>query len=108
MQIKDIIEKLESMKRPAEYVGLDTAVINEAIETILNLNLQCEQLSSEEIILRDEKKYLAECYDSERKKVATAKQKLITVSKELQIVKTERNKALSTLAAHGIHIGDSV
>ena len=106
MQIKNIIEKLESMKRPAEYVGFDKAVIDEAIETILGLNLQCEQLQSEEIILRDEKKYLAECYDAERKKVATAKQKLITVSKELQIVKTERNKALSTLAAHGISIGD--
>ncbi len=108
MQIKNIIEKLERMKRPAEYVGLDTAVIDEAIKTILDLNLQCEQFESEEIILRDEKKYLSECYDAERKKVASAKQKLITMSKELQTIKVEHNKALSTLAAHGISIGDSV
>lgn len=108
MQIKNIIEKIESIKRPAEYVGLDTAVIDEAIKTILDLNLQCEQFESEQIILRDEKKFLSECYESERKKVATAKQKMLTLSKKLQEVKADYNNALSTLAAHGISIGDSV
>lgn len=105
MQVKDVLEKLESMKKPAEYVGLDTAVIDEAIKTILDLNLQCEQYESEDIILRDEKKYLSECYDAERKKVANAKQKLINLSKELQSVKAEYNKTLSTLSAHGISVG---
>ena len=108
LQIKNIIEKLEKVKKPAEYVGLDTAVIDEAIETILQLNLQCEHLQSEEIILRDEKKYLSECYDAERKRVAAAKQKMINLSRELQEVKSEYNKALSTLSAHGIRIGDLV
>ena len=108
MQIKNIIEKLESMKRPAECVEIDTAVIDEAIKTILDINLQCEQFESEQIILSDEKKYLSECYESERKKVATAKQKMLTLSTKLQEVKADYNNALSTLVAHGISIGDSV
>lgn len=104
MQIKKVIERLEKVKKPAEYVGLDTAVIDEAIETILQLNLQCEHLQSEEVILRDEKKYLSECYDAERKKVAKAKQKTIELAKELQKVKAEYNKAINTLVSHGISI----
>ena len=104
MQTKNIIEKLEKVKKPAECVGLDIAVINEAIEMILQLNLQCEKLQSEEIILRDEKKYLSECYEAQRKKVLAARQKLIDLARELQDLKVKHNKAINTLAAHGVYI----